>query len=205
MQAISRLCSRSIWMKDGRIFRDGETNRIVSEYLHEQSQTGAEQVWEDEAKAPGNEIARLRRVRVRDEAGETAAALDIRRPVGVEMTYEVLAGGKVLIPNFHFFNEQGVCIFVSHDWSEPWRRRPRERGEYKSTAWIPGNYLAEGAVFVKVAVSTYEPMQVHFVEPDAVSFNVIDSLEGDSARGDYAGVLPGVVRPVLEWETEKVK
>ena len=118
------------------------------------------------------------------------------------MTYRVLRDGKVLIPNFHFYNEQGVCIFVSHDWSDEWRRRPRAKGEYTSTAWIPGNFLAEGGVFVKVAVSTYEPMEVHFVESDAVSFNVIDSLEGDSARGDYAGMLPGLVRPALDWETK---
>ena len=37
---------------------------------------------------------------------------------------------------------------------------------------------------------------------DAVGFQVIDSLDGDSARGDYAGPIPGVVRPILHWTTE---
>jgi lipopolysaccharide transport system ATP-binding protein len=35
----------------------------------------------------------------------------------------------------------------------------------------------------------------------AVAFHVIDSCDGDSARGDYAGPLPGVVRPMLKWDT----
>jgi lipopolysaccharide transport system ATP-binding protein len=130
--------------------------------------------------------------------------MDIRRPVGIEMTYEVLEAGKILVPNFHFFNEQGACIFISHDWSEPWRTRTRPTGIYASTAWIPGNFLAEGHVFVTVVVSTYQPLTVHFTERDAVVFNVVDSLDGNSARGDYAGLLPGIVRPILEWETEIV-
>ncbi len=202
MQAVSRLCNRAIWIKDGIIAKDGETNAVVGEYLHEQSQTGAEKSWENLEKAPGNEVVKLQSVRVCDKNGETASAFDIRQPIGVEMTYKVLHSGKILIPNFHFHNEQGTCIFISHDWSDEWRKTPRTRGEYTSVCRIPPNFLAEGTVFVKVAVTTYEPLQVHFVESDAVSFNVIDSLEGDSARGDYAGQLPGIVRPILDWETK---
>lgn len=201
MQAVSRLCSRAIWIKDGKIAKDGETSAVVGEYLHEQSKTGAEKSWEDLEKSPGNDIVKLRRVRVCDKNNKTSSALDIRQPIGVEMTYEVLRDDKILIPNFHFYNEQGICLFISHDWSDEWRTRPRPVGEYKSTCWIPSNFLAEGTVFVKVAVSTYQPLVVHFQEPDTVSFNVIDSLEGDSARGDYAGLLPGIVRPILDWET----
>ena len=35
-----------------------------------------------------------------------------------------------------------------------------------------------------------------------VSAQVVDSNEGDSSRGDWAGPLMGVVRPMLDWETE---
>jgi lipopolysaccharide transport system ATP-binding protein len=202
MQAISRLCSRAIWLKNGRIQKDAATNETLGAYLREQSEKGAEKSWNDPEKAPGNDVARLREVRVIDRSGATVSSIDIRQPVGIEMTYEVTQAGKIIVPNFHFYNEQSVCIFVSHDWSEPFRTSPRDLGIYKSRAWIPANFLAEGSVFVTVAATTYEPINVHFVERDAVTFNVVDSLEGDSARGDYAGVLPGIVRPILEWETE---
>ncbi len=204
MQAITRLCSRAIWISDGEIKLDGEAKTVVSEYLNEQSETGAERIWENPRSAPGNEIARLRSVRIYDADGKISSSLDIRKKIGVEMTYDVLESGKVLVPNLHFYNDQGICIFVAHDWNSGWRNREREKGTYTTTAWIPGNFLAEGTVFVTAALSTYKPLIVHFVERDAVIFNVIDSLEGDSARGDYAGVLPGVVRPVLYWETDRV-
>ncbi len=203
MNAINRLCSRTIWLKNGTIEKDGETGEVVSQYLHEQSESGAEKSWETSKTAPGNEIAKLIKVRVCDESGATTSAMDIRRPVGIEMTYEVLQDDKILVPNFHFYNEQGICAFIAHDWSEPWRTTPRPRGIYTTTARIPGNFLAEGHIFVTVAVSTYEPLIVHFVERDAVTFNVVDSTDGDSARGDFAGTMPGVVRPILDWKTLK--
>jgi lipopolysaccharide transport system ATP-binding protein len=55
---------------------------------------------------------------------------------------------------------------------------------------------------VGAAVSTADPVTVHFYERDAVAFHVVDSLDGDSARGDYAGPFPGVVRPLLKWTTQ---
>lgn len=201
MSAITRLCERAIWLKDGQLKSDGRAEDIVSQYLHEQTQVGAQRSWKDIETAPGNEITRLRHIQVCDEDRRSVSSNDIRRPVGVQMTYDVLQNGKVLVPNIHFYNEQGQCIFVSHDWEGGWRDKPREAGTYTSTVWVPGNFLAEGVVFVTVALSTYKPFEVHFVERDAVTFNVIDSLDGNSARGDYAGVLPGVVRPMLDWET----
>lgn len=205
MQAIARLCGRVIWLKDGSVLKDGATNEVIGAYLHEQSQIGAEKFWETREIAPGDEITKLRRVRVRDEAGATVSAIDIRRAVGIELTYDVTQSGVVFVPNAHFYNEQGACVFISHDWGNEWRTRPRPVGTYVSTVWIPGNFLAEGTVFVTAAATTYEPFDIHFVERDAVAFNVVDSLDGDSARGDYAGIMPGAVRPILDWETKLSK
>ncbi len=202
MQSITRLCSRVIWLKDGHLKGDGEARQIVSEYLHEQSKTGAEKAWVNLDESPGNEIVRLRNVRVCDENGKTISSVDIRRPAKIQMMYDVLQAGKVLVPNLHFYNEQGVCVFISHDWNGGWRQRPRSVGSYISTVRIPGNFLAEGTIFVTAGAATYEPHTTHFLERDAVIFNVVDSSDGDSARGDFAGQMDGIVRPVLDWETE---
>ena len=52
-------------------------------------------------------------------------------------------------------------------------------------------------------MSTVEPnMVIHFQEADSVSFEVIDSMDGDSVRGRYAGPYPGAVRPDLRYQTD---
>jgi homopolymeric O-antigen transport system ATP-binding protein len=199
MSAVTRLCPRTILLDGGRVLRDGSSHEVVGAYLSSDLGTTAAREWPDLTRAPGNDIVRLRAVRVRAEDGGVTNAVDIRRPVGVEMEFEVLKGGHVLVPNYHFTNEQGVLAFIVHDHDAMRRRGPRPAGRYVSTAWIPGNFLAEGTLIVGAAISTYDPAAVHFFERDAVAFQVIDSLDGDSARGDYAGPLPGVVRPLLHW------
>lgn len=56
-------------------------------------------------------------------------------------------------------------------------------------------------MFVSVALETLDPLVMQFYERQVVAFSVIDTCEGDSARGDFAGKLRGVVRPLLEWTT----
>ena len=201
MPAISRLCQRVLLLSEGTIVRDGPAAEVVSHYLGSGLSTTAERRWENPEQAPGNQIVRLRSVRVRTKDGATVDAVDIRQPVGIELAYDVLEPGTVLMPNYHFHNEDGVCAFIAHDLDPEWRFTPRPAGRYTSVLWIPGNFLAEGSIFVTAAASTYYPMAVHFLERDAAVFRVVDALDGDTARGDFGGHMPGVVRPVLPSST----
>ena len=56
-------------------------------------------------------------------------------------------------------------------------------------------------MFIDVFLATLNPLVRQFFERQAVAFQVIDSPDGDSARGDWAGRLGGVVRPLLKWST----
>ena len=204
MNAVMRLCPRAILLDQGRITADGSSAEVTQIYLHSDHGTIAERVWSDPKTAPQDHVARLRSVRIHDEDGQTTPIIDIRRPVGIEMVFEVLEGGHVLMPNHHVFNEDGVCLFVAMPSLDPeWKRHPQPPGLYSCTAWIPGNFLAEGTVVVSPALSTPDPATVHFWEKDAVAFQVADSLDGDSVRGDYAGHFPGVIRPVFRWELRR--
>ena len=199
MPAITRICPRTILLEAGTVSFDGPSHEAVRLYLGSGLGTNATREWKDLNEAPGNDIVRLCSVRVRTEGGEVCETMDIRAPVGVEMEFEVLEAGQVLVPNYHFINQEGVCVFIASEHDAEWRRRPRPTGRYISTAWIPGNFLSEGTLIVGAAISTMDPLRVHFFERDIVAFQIIDSLDGNSARGDYAGPMPGIVRPLLNW------
>lgn len=204
MSAITRLCPRTILLDGGRVIGDGPSSEVVGAYLSSGLGTTAVRVWPDLNTAPGNDIVRLCAVRVCAADGAFSDALDIRRPIGIEMEFEVLQSGYVLTPNFHFYNEEGLYAFVARETDPAWTLRERPVGRYVSTAWLPGNFLSEGTLFVGAAISTMDPATVHFYERDAVAFQIIDSMDGDSARGEYAGPMPGVVRPLLEWSTRMI-
>ena len=202
MPAITRLCERVILLDEGRVLSDGPAHVVVPAYLNSGLGTTAAREWKDPSTAPAGHAARLRAVRIRSEDGDVVDAIDIRRPVGIELEFDVLVPGCKLLPHYVLHNQEGVLVFVSIDQDPAWKDRRRPVGRYVSTGWIPGNLLAEGTLFVNANMLSMEPRQVQFAARDAVAFQVIDSMDGDSARANYGGQMPGVVRPLLEWSTE---
>jgi lipopolysaccharide transport system ATP-binding protein len=201
MAAITRLCERAILLERGNIVSDGTAHSVVSTYLQSGLGSTAAREWSDAGATPSDGAVRLRAVRVRNESGEVSDAIDIRQAIGIEVEYEVLQSGHVLLPNCRFFNEEGTLAFTSADCSAEWRRSPKQVGTYTSVLRVPGNFLAEGSLSVSVAINTMDPLIFHAFEENAVAFQVIDSMDGNTARGDYAGPMPGVVRPLLDWST----
>jgi lipopolysaccharide transport system ATP-binding protein len=202
MQAITRLCPRVILLDEGRIIKDGPSHKVVSAYLSSGLGTTASREWPDPGKAPGGDIARLRAVRVRAEDGRITDAVSIQQTFKVEMEYEVLKAGYLLMPCYAFYNGEGLCLFSAHDLDPTWRKRSRPEGRWTSTAEIPANLLAEGTHLVSAGLITLNPNVTQFYEREAVAFQIIDSIDGDSARGDYTGKVDGVVRPILNWSTD---
>jgi lipopolysaccharide transport system ATP-binding protein len=204
MQAITRLCPRAILLDRGKVIADGPSPEVTRAYLHSDQGTSASRVWNDPATAPGNAIAKLKAFRIRDREGSTREVFYTDEPVGMEITFEVLQAGHVMLPNFPVHNDDSVCVFHTLDADPQWKRTRRPPGTYTTTAWIPGDLLNEGTLMVGASVTTYEPVTIHFHEADAVAFQVIDRGDGMSTRGDYHGAYPGAIRPRLEWQTKFV-
>jgi lipopolysaccharide transport system ATP-binding protein len=134
----------------------------------------------------------------------SACAPAVRHPhaVGIAIEYDALQPGHILLPGFLLHNEEGVKVLEAVDLDPEWRRRPRPAGRYVSTGWIPGNLLSEGMFFVSCDMVTLMPVIKQFDERDAAAFQVVDSLDGDSARGDWGGRMNSAVRPLLRWCTQ---
>lgn len=202
MPAVLRLCERVILLDHGRVTGAGPTPDVIRTYLETDLGKTSERRWDDPAKAPGDEIARLRSVRVVPAHGGHGDEVDISAPIDIEFEYW---SSGTLSPalNFHLFNAEGICLFASGDHlTEGWRKVPRRRGLIRSICRIPGNFLAEGRLTLNVAVDTYGPTVGHAVERDAIAFQVVDRTDGEGVRGAYTGDWPGVVRPQLDWTVE---
>lgn len=199
MPAVTRICPRTILLNRGGIVQDGPSHNVISYYMGTERGTRAERQWSPE-EAPGDELVRLCAVRVLSE-GRASEVVDIREPVTIEMEYEVLQDSPPLFSYFHLFNEEGVELFESFENDPYWRQRPRLPGRYVVRTQIPGNFLAEGIFYISPALRSLNPEIRRFRVGDAVAFHVVDSMDGDTARGDYSGGVSGVVRPLLQWKT----
>jgi lipopolysaccharide transport system ATP-binding protein len=200
MAAVNRLCSRAILLSHGGLAASGKPHDVIGRYLHDGTGVICSYVWSED-RAPGGEVARLRAARIVNRSGATVDCIDIRGDIGLQMEYDVLQHGHVLLPHFQLHNDEGVLLFQTHDSDPAWRRRPRPPGRYASTAWIPGNFLASGTFYASCGLVTRQGDVSQFWEPQAISFNVNDNMGDDTARGDWGGDIGGVIRPVLEWQT----
>jgi lipopolysaccharide transport system ATP-binding protein len=204
MPTIFRLCPRVILLDRGGVVADGPSAAVVGTYLSSGLGSSAQRVWATPAEAPGDGVVRLRAVRVVNEDGAVVEEIDVRQRFAIELEYDILETQRNLRPfaNLHFFNDQGVCLFVSAEHvNRDWYEAEQRTGRVCATCWVPGDLLNEGRVVVTAAVSSYDPTVVHAREDDAVAFMVVDKLEGGS-RGAHPNDLPGALRPLLEWSVE---
>jgi lipopolysaccharide transport system ATP-binding protein len=203
LPAVAQLCDRAIWINGGQVVGDGRPAEVIANYLHQTHSAGTERVW-PEASAPGDDLAQIHAIRVPAHDGMPPGIMDVRRPIPIEISFRVLREGTPVFPKIKVLDQEGAIAFNAMDTDERWLR-PTQPGDYVSTAWIPANLLNEGSAIVEAAICSldFPKLQHHAAVYEAVSFEVLDPGEGDSARGQFSGQWRGVVRPLLEWTVKR--
>jgi lipopolysaccharide transport system ATP-binding protein len=202
MSAITRLCDRAILINDGMVADDGPAPEVVGRYLTSDLGTSAAREWHDPKCAPAGQAARLIAVRVRKNGGNITESIDISENFTLEMEYEVIEDGHLLLPHFQLINNKGITVFVTMEQDSNWQANPWPKGFYLSKVRVPGNLMAEGTFIANCGMLSLKPEKIQFFERSAVAFTVVASMEGDTARSAYKKNIAGVVRPSLEWETK---
>jgi lipopolysaccharide transport system ATP-binding protein len=201
-QTITSLCSRAIWLSGGKVVKDGPALETIGEYLGQGLGLSAERKWPTEM-APGGEVARLTAVRIRTEDGTVTDCIDVRSRFCIELEIDVLQEGRGIIVLNGVQNGDGTQVFSAVDTHNPvLSKRNWEKGKHIVRMWIPGNLLQVDTYTVETFIAQWEPTQIdQCYERNLLCFHIIDSFERDSSRGSWTGTLPGIVRPLLEWET----
>lgn len=202
MPAVLNLCPRTILLEQGGITKDASSSEVVAYYLSTGGAKLAHKEWPDISTAPGDDVVRLRSISVIDENQQVRPSIDIRNKVGIRFEYDVLQSGFRLVPTFNLATEAGTSVFWAGDRNPDWDDTPRPKGRYITTAWIPGNFLNAGTMIVSATISRVRPTHKHLYEQGVLSFEVIDRMGSDTARGNFPGHFAGAVRPLLPWETQ---
>ncbi|MCB0193722.1 MAG: ABC transporter ATP-binding protein [Anaerolineae bacterium] len=200
MAAVQSLCSRVIWLDNGKVVTDGPPEEVVSLYLKSSISNQTEQVWNDFSEAPGTDNVRLRRVAVCPE-GETASdVITIRTPLVIEFEFWNLDEEHYLDLSIVITNEQGVTAFVSFPLNDTLWENPFPRGLFRSCCYIPGDLLNTGIHRITLRFVRNNRFLIYHMK-DALTFEVLDSPE--RRRGWY-GKIAGAVHPALKWTTMKL-
>lgn len=194
MTALRSLCSRAVWLHEGRVVEDGAAGTVVDHYLQKNTASNLESRWDDPATAPGDHRARLHLARVNLKSGQTDH-LTVDTPFEMEFQYWNFVEGAALNISIFLYTLEEVCVF---NIASPAAARPV--GLIRTTVRIPGDFLNTGSYYVRFLL-VQDGSRAMFWHNNAVSFEV-----GERPRsGQWFGRVPGVVRPRFEWKTETVE
>jgi lipopolysaccharide transport system ATP-binding protein len=195
--AVSNLCDRCVMLHKGTVRMIGDTESVVNAYLSAGIQAEGEKVW-GELDKQKNPYLHMHSVRVLNSDTRTVtASYDMRKPITIELTYDVLKPMRPSRLMFRLFNSDGTLIFTASDESiAPTNRQP---GRYTVECTIPGGLLNSGSYTVSV-LGDFPGIQNFFHEEHIVRFHTEAATgEVDRTQSDR---LPGVIRPQnLVWRT----
>ncbi len=143
MVAVQSLCQRAIWLDQGEVIKQGPASSVVSDYLTSGSASRLEEAWDDPETAPGNEIVRLHRVRVRPHDG--SSSLTRKTPFAIEIEYWNLQPGVQLHLALHLYTEQDIIAFTTGNGPDVINNDAyTQEGLFRCTCYVPGDLLNTG-------------------------------------------------------------
>ena len=190
--AITRLCTRAVWVDHGRVKRDGNATRVVEEfYASMPGQSGSVELAED------GDIT-IRRVSITDAGGRVIAQPQRGEPVHLEATLVAKKHVPGLDVALYVLSTDGVRLL-----DEAWSDQPDmpelapEAGEYLVRLRIPP-LLRAGDYVVGVWLGT--ELQT-FVDREALAFSLVPPAS------DRKGWLARsrLVQPQVVWSSEPVR
>jgi lipopolysaccharide transport system ATP-binding protein len=201
MGAVTRLCSRALWLERGELKAEGPTEDVVGRYLAEDTSDAGEVSFDGEDRAPGSEDVRLAAVRVLSSDGNISSTLDARRPFHIEVEYDVLKDVSELRVGVRLLTYDGTCILSSTDCDETGHEFTRAPGRHISRCTIPAGFLNFGQYFVTVGCD-YPLRKTHFVLDPALTMR-IEPTGGVGAH--ISDGRPGILRMQLPWSLRSVE
>jgi lipopolysaccharide transport system ATP-binding protein len=205
MGLISSLCQRVILLEQGELAADTTASDGVLAYYNRDKATSYHVDFEALGRSNASEPASILEGRIENSSGGLVSEIDMRLSFSVKMRYRLNRDMPMApFPNFHVTDSSGSQVFVS---SLVAAHCPTRAGCYEVACHVPGNLLNNGTYFIGLALCYIDKgVQVAFYEREALCVNVIEQVEEtlEQWRNGFSGVIPGAVRPRLDWSVTQI-
>ena len=201
MLAIRSLCPHAILLENGSISLYGQTEQVINSYLEAQYSDILVREWNDPESAPGNDLVRIHRIWIETDQAGDKPIITRTIPLHIGVEYSNLTRADLQI-TLHIMVEDSIVAFTTGSMFSPnWQTYARAHGLIRSVCEIPANFLNSGYYQIKLLVVKDNSTPI-FTLKNALAFDVLD----DEKRGEgWFGREPGVIAPVLQWQTDIIE
>ena len=192
MTAVKSLCKEGMLLREGIISCSGEINQVVNTYLATDRSAVLEQSWDTIESAPGNQIVRVKCIKLMPVGEVENSHLTVRTPFQVRFEFWALQPALFNL-SMHVKSISGETIFAV-----PSPRVDCQVGTIQFTCNVPGDLMNDGVYSIMMMI--VKDSAALFVLDDAVVFEVHDV----ERTGNWLGKWPGAVRPKFGWEYQVI-
>jgi lipopolysaccharide transport system ATP-binding protein len=197
--AVLSLCTRTLYLKSGRLAFIGDTAAAAHAYLTDGVEQGFQVRFDASDPAAGDDVVRVSAARILGPEGGAQNGILVGDEAWVEVEYEVLLAGFSPRLNLHFCTEDGAYAFASIENTQS----KRTLGRHHCRMHLPANFLNGKSYLISIYLSSFELNRVHVELKDVLVLNVLDDANSVT-RQTYTGPFPGALRPVLRWEVKNL-
>lgn len=203
MASLTHLCTRAIWIENGRIKLSGSARDVVGAYLA--SGDAQEATWSHPPDHCRDPQIQLISARVLSSDHQATTIVPFNEQFKIEVTYTVaepISNASILS---RLTDAHGNVVLTSFDTdTNSWNGQVRKSGRYYSLCTIPGDFLRPGRYYLTVG------SRVKNLRRDLTSLTKVNDHEhvlsfDISEAGFHLDMdRPGVIAPSLEWDVKNI-
>ncbi|MBN1980598.1 MAG: ABC transporter ATP-binding protein [Chitinivibrionales bacterium] len=201
MVAVRNLCTKVLWIQNGRMHRSGDTAEVTESYLKEVLRADTIDDLDKIIHAlPPDPVFRLRTIRILQD-GRPGTVVVNNKPVEVEIGYSVLQstpGFRVLFDILD--DERNILVRSYHDDAA---QAPEQipSGDYVSRAIIPAHFLAPLEYEINVNMII---VGQRWCTPGGIGIPLLVENTGTVNRAYPHYPIRSKLLPFIDWKTQRV-
>jgi lipopolysaccharide transport system ATP-binding protein len=191
MAAIGSLCTRGVYLRGGKVQKEGKPSECISSYLQDSFVSDSSWRATRRTKHP----MQILRMELFDLEGRPGHLFEASRGFTIEIEYEVRQRfSKGVVEVWVFTGEGTHLMTLAEHYTRPELLEWRTPGIYTVRVNVPGNFLNTGNYFLRINSGL----------DDLKTFDHVDALRVEIGENQHLGPgqnRRGCILPHLEWET----
>ncbi|WP_277487301.1 ABC transporter ATP-binding protein [Catalinimonas alkaloidigena] len=195
MGAVRDLCTSGVYLKNGKVAKQGKIDPIISDYLTEGGEAQGNHTWDIE-HAPGENGIKILQVGISSPHSEEVSTFTTEEEL--KLNFSILTEMDTnthLDVTFHLADEMGNVIFTGST-ARIEKENRLAKGLLKATCTIPDNLLNEGKYYISRLLVVKNRGTVLYEHNDLLSFEIIRPINNTFG---WKGKKEGLIRPKLDW------
>lgn len=199
MEAIKKLCTRTILLKDGKIEKIGETKEVINEYLNNKSI--AKNTWVNKGNEFNNEWIKISRLYTSTKDLKSLNfSIERKTDTYITIEGEIKKTDSLLTIGYALYNELEELLYWSYQTDTEKKLWPElNNGHFIIKSLIPKTILNKGIYKIKLIGGIHNEKWIF--HPDEETPSISFTIEGNLSESPYwVEKRPGIVAPIIPWE-----